>query len=52
MYVSDSSYLGASWARFEIILYIIYVTNEPSSNANLGFFFFFFEKHTHTHIYI
>ena len=41
MCVSDSSYLGASWARFEIIFYIIYVTNEPSSNANLRFFFFF-----------
>lgn len=37
MCVSDSSYLGASWAQFEIIFYITYVTNEPSSNANLGY---------------
>lgn len=37
MCVSDSSYLGASQAQFEIIFYIIYVTNKPSSNANLGY---------------
>ena len=37
MCVNDSICLGASQARSKIIFYIIYVTNEPSSNANLGY---------------